>query len=238
LKPNAVAISRPVGAFRAVPAPPNPVPGARFSPIRVQENCAMTSPIVDFLLSRSSAPIADLHEPAPTDAEIATLIAAASRVPDHGRLAPWRFILYRGDARVEVGRKLADLAEKREGPLPENRRNQELTRFSRAPLVVGVVSSPKESIKIPQWEMLLSGGMAAMNLMLAANALGYRTNMITNWYSDVPEGRAILGLAPHERVVGFIHIGTFTGTSPERPRPDPATLYADYAGPWAASPEA
>ena len=178
----------------------------------------MTSPIVDFLLTRGSAPIAELHEPGPSDAEIATLIAAASRVPDHGRLAPWRFILYRGDARVEVGRKLADLAEKREGPLPENRRNQELTRFSRAPLVVGVVSSPKESIKIPQWEMLLSGGMAAMNLMLAANALGYRTNMITNWYSDVPEGRAILGLAPHERVVGFVHIGTFTRTLPERPR--------------------
>ncbi len=198
----------------------------------------MTSPIVDFLLTRGSAPIAELHEPGPSDAEIATLIAAASRVPDHGRLAPWRFILYRGDARVEVGRKLADLAEKREGPLPENRRNQELTRFSRAPLVVGVVSSPKESIKIPQWEMLLSGGMAAMNLMLAANALGYRTNMITNWYSDVPEGRAILGLAPHERVVGFVHIGTFTGTLPERPRPDPATLYSDYAGPWAGSSEA
>jgi len=198
----------------------------------------MTSPIVDFLLTRGSAPIAELHEPGPSDAEIATLIAAASRVPDHGRLAPWRFILYRGDARVEVGRKLADLAEKREGPLPENRRSQELARFSRAPLVIGVVSSPKESIKIPQWEMLLSGGMAAMNLILAANALGYRTNMITNWYSDVPEGRAILGLAPHERVVGFVHIGTFTGTLPERPRPDPATLYSDYAGPWAGSSEA
>ncbi|MBN9241564.1 MAG: nitroreductase [Mesorhizobium sp.] len=195
----------------------------------------MTSPIIDFLLTRSSVPIPDLHEPAPGDADIATLIAAASRVPDHGRLAPWRFILYRGDARVEVGRKLADLAEKREGPLTETRRNQELTRFSRAPLVIGVVSSPKESIKIPQWEMLLSGGMAAMNLALAANALGYRTNMITNWYSDVPEGRAILGLAPHERVVGFVHIGTFSGTLPERPRPDPATLYADYAGPWADS---
>jgi len=198
----------------------------------------MTSPIIDLLLTRSSAPIPDLHEPAPGDAEIVTLIAAASRVPDHGRLAPWRFILYRGDARIEVGKKLADLAEKREGPLTESRRNQELTRFSRAPLVIGVVSNPKESVKIPQWEMLLSGGLAAMNLILAANALGYRTNMITNWYSDVPEGRAILGLAPHERVVGFVHIGTFSGTLPERPRPDPATLYADYAGPWTDSSEA
>jgi len=192
----------------------------------------MTSPVLDFLLKRSSAPIQDLRAPAPGDSEIATIIAAASRVPDHGRLAPWRFIVYRGEAREEIGRKLAALAEEREGPLPENRRNQELARFSRAPLVIGVISSPKENPKIPQWEMFLSGGMAALNLMIAANALGYGTNMITNWYSDVPEGRAILGLAPHERVVGFVHIGTHEGAVPERLRPDPATLYADYAGPW------
>lgn len=193
----------------------------------------MTSPIIDFLMARRSVPISELREPAPGDDEIATLIAAASHVPDHGRLAPWRFILYRGGARVEVGRKLAALAEQREGPLPDARREQELTRFSRAPLVIGVVSSPKESIKIPQWEMFLSGGLAAMNLMLAANALGYGTNMITNWYSDVPEGRTILGLAPQERVVGFVHIGTYDEPPQQRQRPDPATLYADYSGPWA-----
>ncbi|ESW80191.1 nitroreductase [Mesorhizobium sp. M0644] len=192
----------------------------------------MASPIIDFLLSRNSAPIPDLKEPAPGDAEIATMIAAASRVPDHGRLEPWRFILYRGEARIEIGKKLAELAEQREGPLPEGRRNQELARFSRAPLVIGVISIPRENPKIPQWEMFLSGGMAAMNLMLAANALGYGTNMISNWYSDVPGGRAILGLAPHERVVGFVHIGSYQGPAPERPRPDPAKLYADYSGPW------
>ncbi|CAN7556104.1 nitroreductase family protein [Mesorhizobium caraganae] len=194
----------------------------------------MASPIIDFLLTRNSAPIPELKEPAPSDADIATMIAAASRVPDHGRLEPWRFIIYRGEARVEIGRKLAALAEQREGPLPENRHNQELARFSRAPLVIGVVSVPKDNPKIPQWEMLLSGGMAAMNLMIAANALGYGTNMISNWYSDVAEGRALLGLAPQERVVGFVHIGSYQGPAPERPRPDPAKLYADYTGPWKA----
>jgi nitroreductase len=192
----------------------------------------MTSPIIDFLLARTSAPIVDLQGPAPSDEQIATMIAVASRVPDHGRLAPWRFILYRGDARVEIGKKLAALAEQREGPLAEARHNQELVRFSRAPLVIGVVSSPKENVKIPQWEMLLSGGFAAMNLMIATNALGFGTNLITNWYSDVPEGRAILGLSPQESVVGFVHIGTHTGEVPQRPRPDPVTLYADYSGPW------
>lgn len=194
----------------------------------------MTNPIIDFLLTRSSAPIPELRDPAPTETEIETMIRIASRVPDHGRLEPWRFILYRGDARVAVGEKLAALAEEREGPLTEGRRQQELARFSRAPLVIGVVSSPKAHPKIPQWEMFLSGGAAAMNLVLAANALGYATNWITNWYSDVEEGRRILGLAPHERVIGFLHIGTFTGAAPERPRPDVSTLVADYSGPWEA----
>jgi len=192
----------------------------------------MAMSVIDHLLTRNSAPIPELKEPAPTDSQIETMLTAASRVPDHGRLAPWRFILYRGDARVAVGEKLVELAEKREGPLSEGRRQQELARFSRAPLVVGVISSPKDNAKIPQWEMFLSGGAAAMNLIHAANGLGYGANWITNWYSDVPEGRAILGLAPNERVVGFVHIGTYGGQPFERPRPEVSTLYADYDGPW------
>lgn len=192
----------------------------------------MATPIIDFMLSRISPPIHELKEPAPSDSEIETMIRVATRVPDHGRLEPWRFILYRGAARERIGEMLADLAEKRDGPLPEGRRNQERARFSRAPLVIGVVFTPKDHPKIPEWEMFLSGGAAAMSLVLAANALGYATNWITNWYSDTEEGRRILGLAPQERVVGFVHIGTFAGTVPERPRPDVAKVYSDYAGPW------
>jgi nitroreductase len=207
------------------------MPAAALQPKRPGD-MRMASPILDYLLTRNSAPIPELKEPAPSDQEIETILTAATRVPDHGRLAPWRFILYRGSAREKIGEGLAALAEKREGPLPEGRRNQELARFSRAPLVIGVISSPKENPKIPQWEMFLSGGLAAMNLMIAANALGYGTNMITNWYSDTEEGRALLGLAPHERVIGFVHIGTHDGPGFERPRPDVTTLYADYSGPW------
>ena len=191
----------------------------------------MNSSVIDFMLSRKSAPISDLKEPGPSDEEIRTMLTIASRVPDHGRLAPWRFILYRGEARVEIGKKLAELAEKLEGPLTEGRRQQELERFSRAPLVVGVVSVPRDNPKIPQWEMFLSGGMAAFALAIAANGLGYHTNMITNWYSGTEEGRRILGLAPDEKVIGFVHIGTFSGEAFERPRPDVSTLYADYSGP-------
>ena len=191
----------------------------------------MNSSVIDFMLSRKSAPISDLKEPGPSDEEIRTMLTIASRVPDHGRLAPWRFILYRGEARVEIGKKLAELAEKLEGPLTDGRRQQELERFSRAPLVVGVVSVPRDNPKIPQWEMFLSGGMAAFALAIAANGLGYHTNMITNWYSGTEEGRRILGLAPDEKVIGFVHIGTFSGEAFERPRPDVSTLYADYSGP-------
>lgn len=194
----------------------------------------MASPIIEFMLSRSSAPIPELKEPAPSDDEIALMIRIASRVPDHGRLEPWRFILYRGQARHDVGAGLAALAESREGPLSEGRRNQELTRFSRAPLVIGVVSSPKDHPKIPQWEMFLSAGAAAMNLVIAANALGYGTNWITNWYSDTEEGRRILGLAPHERVAGFVHLGTYDGVAQERQRPEPEAISTDYSGPWVA----
>lgn len=192
---------------------------------------AASSDIIAFLSSRKSAPIAEMREPGPSESELETILRIASRVPDHGRLVPWRFILYRGDARVEIGEALAALAQEREGPLPEGRRQQELTRFSRAPLVIGVVSAPKDNPKIPEWEMFLSGGAAALNLCLAANALGYATNWISNWYSDVPEGRRILGLKSDERVVGFVHIGTHEGEIFERPRPELADVVSDYSGP-------
>lgn len=192
----------------------------------------MKSPVIDLLLTRNSAPIQDLQSPGPSDEQLKLILTAASRVPDHGRLQPWRFVLFRGEARDRVGELIADLAARREGPLSEARRRQELTRFSRAPLVVGVVSSPKPNPKIPEWEMFLSGGAVAMTLVLAANALGFGTNWITNWYSDVEEGRRVLGLAPHERVIGFVHIGTFNGAAVERPRPDLAQIVSDYSGPW------
>lgn len=193
----------------------------------------MNKAVIDFLLARKSAPIDQMREPGPSNDEIDLMIRIASRVPDHGRLAPWRFILYRGNLRHEIGDKLAALAVKLEGDLPEMRLEKERTRFSRAPLVIGVVSIARDNPKIPQWEMFLSGGAAAMNLSLAAQALGYGANWITNWYSDSAEGRAILGLKANERVVGFVHVGTVDGEFAERPRPDWTTLYSDYAGPEA-----
>lgn len=192
----------------------------------------MSNAVLDLLARRASAPINELKEPAPDDGQIATLMQLATRVPDHGRLTPWRFIVYRGDVRHTIGEKLVALAEQREGSLSDSRREQERVRFSRAPLVIGVVCTPKPNPKIPEWEMLLSGGAAAMTLTIAANAMGYHTNWISNWYSEVPEALEMLGIGPNERPVGFIHIGTFNGEIIPRPRPDPAAHYADYSGPW------
>jgi nitroreductase len=194
----------------------------------------LNQPVIDFLLSRRSKPIGELKEPAPSEAELRTMLTAASRVPDHGRLAPWRFILYRGDIRHRIGEQLAELAERREGPLPEHRRLQELTRFSRAPLVVGIVSVPRDHPKVPEWEMFLSGGAAAMNLLIAAGALGYGANWVSNWFADDEDGKRLLGLAPGEKVVGFIHIGTYDGTTPDRTRPELSEIVSDYTGPWRA----
>ncbi|GHC60174.1 nitroreductase [Limoniibacter endophyticus] len=176
-----------------------------------------------------------MTDPGPSEQEIETLIRIASRVPDHGRLVPWRFILYRGDARLEIGEKLAALAVEREGELPQARLDQERQRFARAPLVIGIVFCPRESIKIPQWEMFLSGGASAMNLLTAASAMGYGAAWITNWYSDDEKGRAILGLAPEERVVGFVHIGNYDGSNADRPRPELDAIVSNYTGPYAGA---
>lgn len=193
----------------------------------------MNQAVLDFMASRTSAPIHELAAPGPDDAQIAAMLTLAARVPDHGRLEPWRFILYRGQARIRIGEMLAARLAILKGGLTPGEREKELERFSRAPLVIGVVSSPKDNPKIPQWEMLLSAGAAAMNLLIAANAAGFGANWITNWYADDAESRAFLGMAPHERAAGFVHVGNHSGPVADRPRPVVANLVSEWQGPWA-----
>jgi nitroreductase len=156
------------------------------------------------------------------------MIRVASRVPDHGLLEPWRFILYRGQVRHAVGDYLAKRAAEREGPLNEQRVLQEKSRFSRAPVVIGVVSVPRAHERVPQWEQFLSGGNAAFSLVLAAHALGYGANWVSNWYSDDADSRAFLGLSAEERVVGFVHIGSVVAKIPDRPRPEPRAVLSEF----------
>ena len=184
------------------------------------------------LATRRSVPIPALAAPAPEGAELTEILTEATRVPDHGKLAPWRFILFRGEAASAFGKALAELAERREGQaLSEGRRTFEENRFARAPLVIGVVSTAKPHFKIPEWEQVLSAGAATMNLIHAAHARGYGANWITEWVAYDDEAKSLMGIAPEEKVVGFVYIGTPTEKPSDRPRPDLAAVVSDAVAP-------
>jgi nitroreductase len=167
---------------------------------------------------RSFKPI-ELAGPAPSAAELDTLLTVASRVPDHGKLTPWRFIVFEGDARAAAGDAIAAAFRAKYPDAKPEHIEAERKRFTRAPLVVAVVSRAAPHVKIPEWEQVLSAGAAAMNLVLAANALGYGASWITEWYAYDRSVLDALGLAPHERIAGFIHIGRPPGVPEDRPRP-------------------
>jgi nitroreductase len=174
---------------------------------------------VELLSTRRSCKAAALGAPGPSAGEIDTLLTIACRVPDHGKLTPWRFIVFEGDARLAAGAAIAAAFRVK---YPEAKAEQvefERNRLAQAPLVVAVVSRAAPHVKIPEWEQVLSAGAAAMNLVLAAHALGYGANWITGWYAYDRGVLDALGLAPHERVAGFIHIGTPSVQSEDRPRP-------------------
>ena len=189
-----------------------------------------TNAVIDYLRSRKSLPLTMMSEPGPSESELRDMLEIAARTPDHGRLEPWRFIVYRDEAGREIGEKLAVRAQEINGPMPDDQIERERNRIRRAPVAIGVVAVTKESEKIPAWEQFLSAGAVTMNLVHAANAYGYKANWVTGWYSDDEKGRAILGLSPEERMAGVVHIGSSDREIAERPRPDVDSLISDYSG--------
>ncbi|BDA84912.1 nitroreductase [Aureimonas sp. SA4125] len=189
------------------------------------------SDITRALETRRSVTIPALQLPAPDAEQLATMLTIAARVPDHGKLAPWRFILYRGAVAVSIGKALVALAESREGPLSEVRRDAEERRFSRSPLVVGVVSTARPHVKIPEWEQVLSAGAATMNLIHAAHSMGFGANWVTEWVAYDDEAKRILGISADEKTVGFIHVGTPIEPPQDRPRPSLADIVTDAVAP-------
>lgn len=185
----------------------------------------------DFFRTRKSVPLTQFKGPGPDDAQITELLEIAARVPDHGRVEPWRFIIYRGEAALKAGVDIAALAVKRRGEIPEAEMERERNRLNRAPLAVGVISSVNAESHIPDWEQFLSAGAVAMNLVSAATAAGFAANWITGWFCDDEEGRTIIGLEQHERVAGIIHIGNYDVKIPDRPRPDVSSITSIYQGP-------
>jgi nitroreductase len=173
---------------------------------------------MDLLLSRRSGSAKAMGEPGPSREQSAAILKAGARAPDHGKLFPWRFIVFEGDGRERFGRMLGEILEA-EGER-ERQIDEETKRFLRAPLVVGVISTARELIKIPLWEQELSAGAVCQNLLIAAHASGFVANWITEWYAYHPKVKERLGLKPGERVAGFIYIGTSAVELEERPRPD------------------
>jgi len=174
---------------------------------------------LELLTTRRSSKAAELTGPAPSAAEIETLLTVASRVPDHGKLAPWRFILFEGEARRLAGAAIAAAYRVKYPDARPEHVDAERDRLLRAPLVIAVVSRAGPHAKIPEWEQVLSAGAAAMALVVAAHALGYGANWITEWYAYDRGVLDAFGLKPHERIAGFIHIGRPPHPPEDRPRP-------------------
>jgi nitroreductase len=174
---------------------------------------------LDLLLSRRSGSAKAMREPGPTTQQLQQILAAASRTPDHGKLFPWRFIVFAGDARTRMGELVVECLLASEPQAAAERVEMERGRFLRAPVVIGVVSRVREAIPIPEWEQILSAGAACQNLVLAAHALGFVANWITEWPAYHPDVKARLGLKPGERIAGFIYVGTSAVALEERPRP-------------------
>lgn len=174
---------------------------------------------LDLLKTRRSVKPLDLAGPGPSATDLETLLTIAARVPDHGKLVPWRFVVFEGDARLKAGEAIVAAFKTNNPQATSDQIEFERRRLARAPLVVAVVSRAAPHVKIPEWEQVLSSGAAAMNLVHAAHALGFAASWITEWYAYDRCVLDALGLAPHERIVGFVHIGNPARGSDERDRP-------------------
>ena len=169
--------------------------------------------VLHFLARRRSVSATMLTEPAPSEVELADLLTLASRVPDHGKLAPWRFVVIRGEAKEALVSRLGALA----GARGDAKQVAKLGKLRAPPLCVAVVSRPKPS-EIPEWEQVLSAGAVCTTLTYAALAAGWGANWITDWYAYDDEAKALFGIAPEEKVAGFIMLGTASEPPLERER--------------------
>jgi nitroreductase len=183
---------------------------------------------LDLLKTRRSVKPLELVAPGPDQTELDTLLTVASRVPDHGKLTPWRFIVFEGEARRKAGEAIAATFKANYPAATDENVEFERARLSRAPLVIAVVSRAAPHVKIPEWEQVLSSGAAAMNLVTAAHALGFAANWITEWYAYDRRVLDALGLASHEKIAGFVHIGRPKQPPEDRPRPPLAEIVTKF----------
>lgn len=180
------------------------------------------------LQGRHSTPARQLGEPAPDRPTLEAMIQAAIRVPDHGKLVPFRLLRIQGQARHVLGTFIAERGALRAPEAGQAMRDKDRQRFANAPVVITVIARPQPHPKVPEWEQLLTAGCVCMNLLHAAHALGFGAQWLTAWMAEDAAVAAHLGLAADERIVGFIHIGTPRIEVPDRDRPALADLLTDW----------
>lgn len=186
--------------------------------------------MIDLLLTRRSVKAMTMVGPGPDARERDLILRAGARVPDHGKLAPWRFILFEGEARAAFGEVLRRVWQVREPRASEEQLQFEAQRFMRAPLVVAVISRVTPGIKIPEWEQTLSVGAVCQNMLVAASALGFGAQWLTEWYAYDTEVLKALQLSENERVAGYLYFGRPSVPNDERPRP----VLSDITSHWQA----
>lgn len=182
--------------------------------------------VLRFLSQRRSVSPEALREPGPSPEQLADLLRLATRVPDHGKLAPWRFVVLEGEAKTRFAEALEGIATARGDQGGAGR----LAKLKVPPLAIVVISSPKESPWVPEWEQGLSAGAVCATLSFAALAMGFGVNWITDWYAYNPDACSLLGLAAGEKVAGYIVLGSPGEPPGERERPDPQTLTTRWNG--------
>jgi nitroreductase len=188
--------------------------------------------LAGYLRTRRTIPAAQMGPPSPGSETLRAMLKIAARVPDHGKLAPWRFIIYEPESRaamldglVRIAANIADEKERRY-------RAEKARAIAEAPVIVGVISAPiADHPKIPLWEQQLSAGAVCLNLLHAAAAHGFAAQWLTGWFAYDEAARRWLGLKEGERVAGFVHIGTATVPPSERERPDVDALTVTWAPP-------
>jgi len=177
---------------------------------------------------RRSVPAKQLDAPGPDQDTLLRMLRSASRVPDHGKRVPFRFLTIKGDARPALGEILVKRALERDPQAGEAVIEKDRNRFAHAPLVVAVIARLGPDEKIPEQERLLSAGCVCFALLQAAQAMGYGAQWLTGWPAYDPVVMRALGLAEEEKIAGFIHIGTPKLEAPERDRPDSRDLLEDW----------
>ena len=176
--------------------------------------------LINYFTTRRSVPGAFLSAPGPDSAELEQILTIGTRVPDHAKLCPWRLIIIEGDARAQIGEKLAAIAKENNPDIEEDQLKNERNQFLPAPLTIGVLSVPVEHKKVVELEQVLSAGNVALNLVHAANALGYAAHWVTRWFAYDKKASAMLGAKEGEQFVAFVHIGTPEKRLEDKPKPD------------------